>query len=229
MSTDFDIGCMTCGQMRHLGQRMGGGWSFGYGSKDSDTVQAIGEFIEEHCGHDLRIRISDAGDPKYMFPESFLNVEEYMPLKCPYCGAGERPNPLDEKGLPQLACGTTREARSPLCLRTAETSQMMHYQHEAGKTAVYPPHLKLLYPALGLAGEVGEFCNKVKKIYRDDDGLVTHERSAQLHEELGGILWYVAQCCTELGFSLDDVADSNLALLKKRAAKGTIHGDNRQE
>ena len=41
------------------------------------------------------------------------------------------------------------------------------YQRSAIKTAVYPPEHKILYPALGLAGEAGEVANKVKKVMRD--------------------------------------------------------------
>lgn len=82
----------------------------------------------------------------------------------------------------------------------------------------------LLYPALGMAGEVGEFINKVKKIYRDE----TIDEVALGHE-LGDILWYLAECSTQLGFDLDDIAQGNLNKLASRAEKGTIHGsgDNR--
>jgi hypothetical protein len=41
------------------------------------------------------------------------------------------------------------------------------YQLEAQETAIYSGSLDIMYPALGLAGEVGETLNKIKKHYRD--------------------------------------------------------------
>ena len=41
------------------------------------------------------------------------------------------------------------------------------YQRSAATTAIYPAEHKVLYPALGLAGEAGEVANKVKKLIRD--------------------------------------------------------------
>ncbi len=35
------------------------------------------------------------------------------------------------------------------------------YQEKAASTAVYPKEVKGIYPALGLAGEAGEFCEKL--------------------------------------------------------------------
>jgi len=41
------------------------------------------------------------------------------------------------------------------------------YQEMAKTTAIYGDQHKILYPALGLAGEAGEVANKVKKLIRD--------------------------------------------------------------
>jgi NTP pyrophosphatase (non-canonical NTP hydrolase) len=98
------------------------------------------------------------------------------------------------------------------------------YQYEAGKTAIYPSELKLMYPTLGLAGEAGEFTNKVKKIYRDDHGVITNEKREALKGELGGILWYVQQCATDLDLSLQDIAEDNIAKLRSRAERGVLTG-----
>ena len=46
------------------------------------------------------------------------------------------------------------------------------YQFEAHKTAIYPIDKALEYLTIGLAGEVGEFSNKVKKTIRDDHDLL---------------------------------------------------------
>ena len=99
------------------------------------------------------------------------------------------------------------------------------YQIVAVRTAVYPDDIRILYPALGLAGEAGEVANKVKKIYRDDGGQVTDDRRAQIAKELGGVLWYVATVCTDLNLNMGDVARENVAILASRQERGTLHGD----
>lgn len=50
------------------------------------------------------------------------------------------------------------------------------YQKEAQKTALYPEAYRLVYPALGLAGEAGELANKVKKVLRDHGGASARRR-----------------------------------------------------
>lgn len=98
------------------------------------------------------------------------------------------------------------------------------YQLFASKTAVYPRNVALQYVVLGLVGEAGELANKVKKVFRDDGGAVTKNRAEELHSEIGDVLWYVAQLCTELGFDLDNVMVSNIRKLSLRESKGTLSG-----
>lgn len=100
------------------------------------------------------------------------------------------------------------------------------YQAGAAKTAVYPGRGEgnWIYPALGLAGEAGEICEKIKKCIRDDGGVMSEERRALLAKELGDVLWYVATMTTELGLELEDIAAANLAKLAARQNAGTLHG-----
>ncbi len=104
------------------------------------------------------------------------------------------------------------------------------YQSAARKTAQYPQmgH-NLYYPTLGLAGEAGEVAEKIKKLMRDGDGVLTAERREALKKELGDVLWYVAALCSELGLAMDDVAEHNVAKLRDRQDRGAIRGegDNR--
>ena len=46
-------------------------------------------------------------------------------------------------------------------------SDFNSYQRSAVTTAIYPNQHKIIYPALGMAGEAGEVANKVKKLIRD--------------------------------------------------------------
>lgn len=100
------------------------------------------------------------------------------------------------------------------------------YQKRSRVTAQYPSigH-PVIYPVLGLANEAGEVAGKVKKIFRDKGGVIgTAEREA-LMAELGDVLWYIAQVCTELDIPLEAVAEANLAKLLDRQQRGKIRGD----
>ncbi|WP_038056953.1 nucleoside triphosphate pyrophosphohydrolase family protein [Thermus amyloliquefaciens] len=98
------------------------------------------------------------------------------------------------------------------------------YQQEAKKTALYPEAYRILYPTLGLVGEAGELANKVKKVLRDHGGTLDPASRQDLLAELGDLLWYVAQLATDLGASLEEVAQGNLAKLRSRLERGTIGG-----
>ncbi len=82
----------------------------------------------------------------------------------------------------------------------------------------------LVYPTLGLAGEAGEVAEKVKKLIRDDAGVLGDERRAAIAKELGDVLWYVAQVATEAGLDLDEIAATNLEKLLSRAQRGVLQG-----
>ena len=55
------------------------------------------------------------------------------------------------------------------------------------------------YVRLGLISEVGEVAGQVKRIIRDDGGVLTPERREKLLDELGDVLWYWAQRCESEG------------------------------
>ena len=100
------------------------------------------------------------------------------------------------------------------------------YQVAARETAQYPDMGRnFYYPTLGLAGESGEVAEKIKKLMRDGDGVLTQDRREALRKELGDVLWYVAALCSELGLSMQDVAEHNIAKLRDRRARGAIKGD----
>lgn len=109
------------------------------------------------------------------------------------------------------------------------------YQDQSRQTAVYPGAGNpdsvdgLAYVTLGLAGEAGELANKVKKILRDQGGVITDQNRRELADELGDVLWYVSQFATQLDVWLVNVADDNLSKLKSRKERGVLSGsgDNR--
>ncbi len=107
------------------------------------------------------------------------------------------------------------------------------YQTQACETAVYPEKdsgsiMALVYTALGLS-EAGEVQGKVKKIIRDNSGIITQEHRDAIASELGDVLWYVASCANEIGYRLEEIAEKNIDKLKDRAERGVLggSGDNR--
>jgi NTP pyrophosphatase (non-canonical NTP hydrolase) len=100
------------------------------------------------------------------------------------------------------------------------------YQQKSRKTAKYPSigHA-VIYPTLGLVNEAGEVAGKIKKVFRDKDGQISDETRQALKAELGDVLWYLAQVSTELGLTLDEVAEANISKLYDRLERGKIGGD----
>ena len=98
------------------------------------------------------------------------------------------------------------------------------YQRMAKTTAIYPATHKILYPALGLAGEAGEVANKVKKLIRDGTSSLPKEWKEQIGSEIGDCLWYCAVLADDLGISLGRIAAQNEKKLAKRKREGMISG-----
>lgn len=82
----------------------------------------------------------------------------------------------------------------------------------------------LIYPTLKLAGEAGEFGEKVGKLLRDREGRIDADDRRALSDELGDVLWYVAEVATVLGVDLDEIGRANLEKLRSRARRGLIQG-----
>ena len=98
------------------------------------------------------------------------------------------------------------------------------YQQEALKSAIFPEEYKIIYPALGLAGETGEVVEKVKKLLRGDVKLDDAYRD-MLIKELGDVLWYMAALANDLDTDLEEVAKINLVKLKDRQGRNKIQGN----
>lgn len=103
------------------------------------------------------------------------------------------------------------------------------YQKDSRRTwnLVHTDH-PLVYPTMGLTNEAGEVAGKVKKIFRDRDGQVSAADRTAIKEELGDVLWYLTQICTELDLTLEEVAAANIDKLASRMERGTIGGEGDQ-
>lgn len=84
------------------------------------------------------------------------------------------------------------------------------YQEQAHKTAGTKSCLEMC--ALGLSGESGEVADHIKKVIYHDHGLDIDA----LILEVGDVLWYVAETCTQLGITIEELADQNIAKLRQR-------------
>jgi NTP pyrophosphatase (non-canonical NTP hydrolase) len=94
------------------------------------------------------------------------------------------------------------------------------YQDEAQATDRVPAPAKsegdfsLIVPLLGLAGEAGGLLSEYKKYLRDGPA---HKLFKQrVAEELGDILWYVANIAQKFELRLSEIAEGNLAKIKDR-------------
>ena len=87
----------------------------------------------------------------------------------------------------------------------------------------------LMHWVLGLNGEAGEVAEKLKKILRDKDCVVSDADKTEMAKELGDVLWYLAVFAHDLGVPLSEIAQANLDKLKSRKARGMLggSGDNR--
>lgn len=81
--------------------------------------------------------------------------------------------------------------------------KLKEYQEKARATAVYnvgenyDVDISMIYPGLGLVGECGEVAEKIKKLYRDDNGKLTDSRKEAIKKELGDCCWYLSNLCSD--------------------------------
>lgn len=97
------------------------------------------------------------------------------------------------------------------------------YQEWSKSTARYPrsynEHWEDTFPfylCLGLAGETGEVVEIFKKFARRNDIQLNTEEKGKVKFELGDLLWYWTQICTELGFTIEEVMEANKQKLEER-------------
>lgn len=99
------------------------------------------------------------------------------------------------------------------------------YQELSRRTAGKQPPVRdgvpgeLAYCALGLVCEAGEAGDHIKKIVYHGHALDVVTQ-ADLLDELGDVLWYLAGVCSFAGISLSEVAELNVEKLRKRYPGG---------
>ena len=95
--------------------------------------------------------------------------------------------------------------------------QMNEYQKAAARTMNKELYREQqAYHAMhGMVGEIGEFHSLYQKSYQ---GHVID--MAHLKKELGDLLWFIAEYCTAMDWTLEEVAQMNIDKLKARYPEG---------
>ncbi len=89
---------------------------------------------------------------------------------------------------------------------------------------MYPDSVKPGIYLYGIMGELGEVCNKYKKVYRDHGGQLD-QRQKDYALEIGDIIWYITRLCNHMGFTLEEIFDLNMEKLQSRYDRKKIKGD----
>ena len=67
----------------------------------------------------------------------------------------------------------------------------------------------------GMSGEIGELHSIYQKTYQGHKGSIDHAK-----KELGDLMWFIAEYCTALGWTLEDICRMNIDKLTNRYPKG---------
>ncbi|MFO8037291.1 MAG: nucleoside triphosphate pyrophosphohydrolase family protein [Anaerolineales bacterium] len=101
---------------------------------------------------------------------------------------------------------------------------LKEYQRLANRTAGAggDGEQRMMVSALGLAGEAGEFANLIKKMTAHGHPL---DREA-LADELGDVLWYLAEAATACDLDLEKIGEDNIDKLQQRYPNGFNEKDS---
>ena len=138
-------------------------------------------------------------------------------IECPTCGT--------------ICSYTTKERIEE---KRENNMNFNEYQRECKKTDVGTSAQDCikpgwLYYVLGIAGESGELMEKIKKLFRDKNGIVDFEFKEAIIKEMGDIQWYMARLADWFEIDFESVFITNIEKLQSRKARNKIHGegDNR--
>jgi len=92
------------------------------------------------------------------------------------------------------------------------------YQELAQRTTIptLDDYGHLMNGLLGLAGEAGECCDLAKKHFYQDGREIRND----LLDEVGDVMWYIAEIASAMGVTLEDIAQHNVDKLRKRYPQG---------
>lgn len=100
--------------------------------------------------------------------------------------------------------------------------KLNEYQEKALKTALPKAKASLAYSIMQCGAEAGEALSHYSKWIRGDYEAFPKDAVVK---ELGDVLWHVALASHQLGFSLEEVAQTNLDKLQRRYENNTLKGN----
>ena len=108
--------------------------------------------------------------------------------------------------------------------------ELNEYQKKAAKYDLFEQvsdfrEVGFIEKVLGLTGEAGETTDKIKKVLRDKNGVISDEDRDLIVKELGDTLWYIAAIARYLGVKLSEVAAENIDKLESRYRRNKLHGE----
>ena len=112
----------------------------------------------------------------------------------------------------------TKEEQVIETIRKGPGMSPNEYQRLAMRTCAIPPERKqerLMHAVLGLTSEAGEVSGLFQKKYQGHKVDPEH-----LKKELGDCLWMIAEACTAMNWSMEDVMRANIEKLKARYPDG---------
>lgn len=103
------------------------------------------------------------------------------------------------------------------------------YQREIERFCIYPRKMNpdsdiVIYPLLGLAGEVGELMELYKKAIRDNDGQISNEAFGKIKLEAGDVLFYLSRVLSHVNLTIEEVMEANINKLQSRKERDLIKG-----
>jgi NTP pyrophosphatase (non-canonical NTP hydrolase) len=105
---------------------------------------------------------------------------------------------------------------------------IQEYTEHVKRLSFYPNvGNNFVYPALALGGEAGEVQNVLKKVLRDQDGVLLNENRRNVVDELGDVFFYAFALAAEMGVTVEQVLQHNVDKLNKRQAEKKAKSDER--
>jgi len=89
-----------------------------------------------------------------------------------------------------------------------------------GRIQATPRQTQILHGVIGLQGESGEMATQV-------EGHIWYGKpfdQVNMEEEIGDALWYLAEICSAMGVSMEDIMERNIAKLRQRFPKQFDYG-----
>ena len=102
-------------------------------------------------------------------------------------------------------------------------------QHHLIQPRINRKLARLFYMQACVSEEVGEIAGRLKRVSRDEGGVLTSEARDALAKECGDALWTLTRLVNALGFSLEEVACLNAEKINDRVKRKRVKGsgDNR--